>query len=189
MSRSALLYYDRLGLLRPCGRTAGDYRLYSEAEVRRLEQVSLYRGMGVPLKQIALLLEQDGADRKEQILLQQMEALGQQVAMLRDRQKKTLRLLEQIASARPAGRRGHGKGPRPATSARSPSSRTKDKETAMVNKDRWIEIMRAAGFTEADMRKWHREFERMEPDHHQEFLESLGIPAAEIARIRAAARN
>jgi len=50
----------------------------------------------------------------------------------------------------------------------------------MVNKERWVEIMRAAGLTDEAMRNWHIQFERMEPEAHQEFLESLGIEAAEI---------
>lgn len=54
----------------------------------------------------------------------------------------------------------------------------------MVNKQRWVEIMKAAGLSEADMHNWHREFERLEPDAHQEFLESLGIDAGEIHKIR-----
>ena len=54
----------------------------------------------------------------------------------------------------------------------------------MVTKDRWVEIMRAAGFTDEDMHNWHRQFERLEPEAHQEFLESLGIEAGEIASIR-----
>ncbi len=54
----------------------------------------------------------------------------------------------------------------------------------MVNKKRWTEIMTAAGFSESDMKKWHQTFEQMEPQAHQEFLESLGIPADEVQRIR-----
>ena len=54
----------------------------------------------------------------------------------------------------------------------------------MVNKKRWVEIMVAAGFSELEMKKWHQTFEQMEPQGHQEFLESLGISADEIERIR-----
>ncbi len=54
----------------------------------------------------------------------------------------------------------------------------------MITKDRWIEIMEAAGFTEDDMHNWHRQFERLEPEAHQEFLESLGIGSGEITEIR-----
>ncbi|MBN2242822.1 MAG: hypothetical protein JW793_09040 [Acidobacteria bacterium] len=54
----------------------------------------------------------------------------------------------------------------------------------MLNKERWIDIMRAAGLTDRNMRNWHIQFEKMEPDAHQEFLESLGIEAVEIEKIR-----
>ena len=59
----------------------------------------------------------------------------------------------------------------------------------MLNKERWVEVMRAAGLTEADMHRWHIQFEKMEPEAHQEFLESLGIPAAEIDSIREYSRE
>ena len=43
----------------------------------------------------------------------------------------------------------------------------------------FVEIMRAAGFTEEAMWNFHRQFEKMEPDAHEEFLQSLGIEAGE----------
>ena len=54
----------------------------------------------------------------------------------------------------------------------------------MITKERWVEIMIAAGFDEAAMRAWHQKFEEMEPDEHQLFLESLGIDSEEIKAIR-----
>ena len=54
----------------------------------------------------------------------------------------------------------------------------------MVTKQRWVEIMTAAGLDEAAMIKWHQAFEALEPAEHQLFLESLGIAAAEIKAIR-----
>lgn len=54
----------------------------------------------------------------------------------------------------------------------------------MITKDKWVAVMRAAGFTEDDMRRWHREFEKAAPAEHQEFLEFLHIPAEEVAAIR-----
>ena len=54
----------------------------------------------------------------------------------------------------------------------------------IITKDKWLAVMRAAGFTEEDMHRWHREFEKAAPDEHQEFLEFLHVPADEIARIR-----
>ena len=54
----------------------------------------------------------------------------------------------------------------------------------MLSKDRWIDIMRASGFSEDDMLNWHKQFEAMEPQAHQAFLESLKIEGDEIIIIR-----
>jgi hypothetical protein len=56
--------------------------------------------------------------------------------------------------------------------------------TEMNTKEKWVSIMQAAGFSEADMQRWHVEFERSAPEEHQEFLEFLHIPKEEIASIR-----
>lgn len=53
-----------------------------------------------------------------------------------------------------------------------------------MTKDKWVSIMKAAGFSEEDMHRWHREFERAAPDDHKEFLQYLHIPAGEIKSIR-----
>jgi len=47
-----------------------------------------------------------------------------------------------------------------------------------------VAIMKAAGFSEDDMRRWHAEFEKSAPGEHQEFLEFLHIPPEELTRIR-----
>lgn len=54
----------------------------------------------------------------------------------------------------------------------------------MITKDKWVSIMRAAGLKDADMDRWHAEFEKSAPQEHQEFLEFLHIGADEIAKIR-----
>ena len=53
-----------------------------------------------------------------------------------------------------------------------------------MTKDKWVSIMKASGLTEADMRRWHVEFERSAPEDHQKFLEFLHIQEAEIHTIR-----
>ena len=54
----------------------------------------------------------------------------------------------------------------------------------MVTKQKWVEIMRAAGFSEEQMHRWHREFEKAAPAEHQEFLEFLHIQPGEVKQIR-----
>jgi DNA-binding transcriptional MerR regulator len=52
----ALHHYDRLGLLRPKQRSSAGYRLYSDGDFARLEQIVVLKFLGMPLKQIKSLL-------------------------------------------------------------------------------------------------------------------------------------
>jgi DNA-binding transcriptional MerR regulator len=54
-----LHHYDQIGLLSPSGRTDGGYRLYSDADILRLERIVLLRGLGMPLTDIAVALDSD----------------------------------------------------------------------------------------------------------------------------------
>jgi hypothetical protein len=54
----------------------------------------------------------------------------------------------------------------------------------MLNKEQWVQLMRNAGLDDEMMHRWHREFEKMAPGEHEEFLEILQIPEDEIARIK-----
>jgi DNA-binding transcriptional MerR regulator len=56
----------------------------------------------------------------------------------------------------------------------------------VMDKAAWSALLRASGLDDAAMLRWHGLFERQNPQAHQAFLESLGMSAAEIARIRAA---
>ncbi len=49
----ALHHYDAIGLVRPSQRSAAGYRLYGDADVLRLQQVLLFRELGLPLDAIA----------------------------------------------------------------------------------------------------------------------------------------
>ncbi|MCP2167340.1 MerR family transcriptional regulator [Goodfellowiella coeruleoviolacea] len=46
-------YYTNLGLLAPARRTAGNYRLYQQADVERIHLIQRLEGQGVPLEEIA----------------------------------------------------------------------------------------------------------------------------------------
>src|SRR5262245_65668702 len=55
----ALHHYDRLGLLKPSGRSEAGYRLYRDCDVARLEQIVVLKFLGLPLKQIGRLLKRE----------------------------------------------------------------------------------------------------------------------------------
>lgn len=57
LSIRTLRYYDEIGLLVPSHRTEADYRLYSEADIARLQQILSLRQLGFALKEICDCLE------------------------------------------------------------------------------------------------------------------------------------
>ena len=76
LSRSTLLYYDSIGILKPSCRSEANYRLYNEEDVKRLELICMYRDMGIELNAIKVLLN-DKAENTEilEIALINMERI------------------------------------------------------------------------------------------------------------------
>jgi DNA-binding transcriptional MerR regulator len=52
-----LHHYDEIGLLSPSGRSEAGYRLYSDADIQRLERIVLLRGLDVALDDIGAVLD------------------------------------------------------------------------------------------------------------------------------------
>ncbi|GFO55273.1 hypothetical protein GMSM_22800 [Geomonas sp. Red276] len=53
-----------------------------------------------------------------------------------------------------------------------------------VTVDEWVARFEAVGLDGEGREKWHRLFERENPEGHQSFLEWLGLPPDQIAAIR-----
>lgn len=157
LSRSALLYYDSIGLLRASSRSRGDYRLYTEDDAARLAEICRLRQAGLELKAIARVLDAP-TDRLASALQSRLRELDDDMARLQEQQRFILSLLGQEACAR----LGPG-----------------------MDKDTWVELLRASGYSEDDMVQWHVAFEASAPEKHDRFLEFLGIPTSERRRIRA----
>ena len=58
-----------------------------------------------------------------------------------------------------------------------------------MNRERWVSLLAASGFSSDDMLGWHARFERSAPQKHREFLEFLCFSETEMRRIRVAARR
>ncbi len=56
ISTRTLRYYDEIGILKPARINSSGYRIYGQAEVDRLQQIMLYREMGVNLEVIRDIL-------------------------------------------------------------------------------------------------------------------------------------
>jgi DNA-binding transcriptional MerR regulator len=57
-----LHHYDEIGLLRPSRRSGSGYRLYTDADLVRLQHVVVYRRLGFALEEVAVLLDDPEAD-------------------------------------------------------------------------------------------------------------------------------
>jgi DNA-binding transcriptional MerR regulator len=161
LSRSTLLYYDRIGLLKPRARTPSGYREYTDRDDDRLRQICLYRRTGLSLADIRRLLDRPRRELAA-ALERQLFELSAQIEALHERQRMIVGLLEKPRLLERAG---------------------------VMTRETWTNLLRASGFSEEDMRRWHRDFERLEPRRHQRFLEFLGIPKGEIRSIRAWSRR
>jgi len=164
MSRTALLYYESIGLMPPPQRSGGNYRSYGEADMQRLLQIRAYRDAGLKLEDIRAILNTN-PDRPgvgaAGVLKRRLLELDAEIGTLRGHQQAILKLLEHKAL----------------------------RKTKMISKEKWVSIMQGCGFSHEQMNRWHAEFERSAPAEHQEFLEFLHIPAAEIKTIREQSRK
>ena len=156
LSRSTLLYYDRIGLLQPSSRTEKGYRVYTEREAGRLEQICRYRRAGLALQDIRQILDTRGG-KLSAVLERRLDELNEEIRQLQEQQRVLVGLLE---------------------------NRGRLVRVRVMNRERWISLLAAAGFDEEEMRRWHVRFERFAPDKHREFLEFLCFGEREIRRIR-----
>lgn len=132
LTQRALRHYDEIGLLVPSGRSGGDYRLYSRADVERLLAVQHLKSLGLSLAEIAEALNGEGAEPGE-LLARHAEVVERRIAEEQELLAR-LRRLQRAAEASPGAvggqpratarttRRRAGPRPRPAgTTSWSPS--------------------------------------------------------------------
>lgn len=164
LSRTALLYYESIGLMAPPARSSGNYRRYGEADLRRLLEIRAYRDAGLKLEDIGAILNTNSDRRGSdavRVLKRRLLELDGEIGTLRKHQQAILKLLEHTAL----------------------------RKAKMITKEKWVSIMKACGFSSEQMNSWHAEFERSAPEEHQEFLEFLHIPAEEVKTIRESSRK
>lgn len=160
LSRSTLLYYDRIGLLSPGGRSRAGYRAYTQDDLSRLERICLFREAGVSLTEIAALLDGDGDG--DSILERRLRDIGNEIVSLKTQQRLLAGMLKTVASGR---------------------------ETSGLDQDQWLRLQRACGLDEEALKRWHNEFERAAPAAHHEFLAKLGLGEKEVVQIRMLTRS
>jgi DNA-binding transcriptional MerR regulator len=161
LSRSTLLYYDRIGLLRAHARTAAGYRRYGAKEARRLRRICELRQAGLVLRDIRVMLGNTPVIRAG-VIARRLEEIARQITSLRHQQRLLTALHFNLSQKQ---------------------------LPPLLDKRAWVEMLRLAGMDERAMIRWHAEFEQRAPSEHEQFLASLGIPPEEIASIRQASRS
>ena len=155
LSRSTLLYYDRIGLLKPSGRSEAGYRLYSADDVEKMAAICSFRRAGLSIDDVRRIMAAEDADGV--VLRRRMAELGEEIRVLQSQQ----RLLGKMLQVQSGG-----------------------ELPVSIDKKAWIEMLRAAGMDEAAMTRWHKEFEFRAPEAHHRFLLGLGISEEEALLIR-----
>lgn len=74
VSKRTLHYYDEIKLLTPKATSHSGYRLYGSSELLRLQQILLFKNVGIPLNRIALLLK-EGKQESVEILKEHKKLL------------------------------------------------------------------------------------------------------------------
>ena len=156
LSRSTLIYYDKIGILSPSGRSEANYRLYSDADLERMNRIQLFRSAGLSLEAIVSLLETKGSNLNTS-LEGRLLSINSEIQGLRSQQKVILNLLQDDDQAQ---------------------------NSRVITKETWVSMLKAAGLDAQGRKNWHIEFEKSSPEAHQDFLESIGIDEDEITLIR-----
>jgi DNA-binding transcriptional MerR regulator len=93
-----LHHYDEIGLLRPSRRAESGYRLYTDADLERLQRVLCYRELGFPLEEITGILDDPAVDPVDH-LRRQHRVLTDRIAEL----ERMVRAIEKTMEARKMG--------------------------------------------------------------------------------------
>ena len=156
LSRTALLYYDSLGLVSPSARSRANYRLYSDEDVKRLERVCIYRDAGVSLEEIGQILSL-GENLERSILEKTMAMLNKQAHSIREKQEKISTLLQK--------------------------RECEPDFSFWLDKEFVVSALKAADFSADTLLKFHEILEGESPEKHQRFLGLLGFTEAEMEYI------
>ena len=98
VSVRTLHHYDEIGLLSPSRRNSSGYRIYSAADLDRLQRIVFYRELGLDLADIAQILS-DESTTDEDHLRRQHELVSERIT----RFQAMLALIDQELAARSAG--------------------------------------------------------------------------------------
>ena len=102
VSRRTLRYYDEIGLLKPGEINSSGYRIYTQTEIDRLQQILFYRELGVNLKDIEKIINSEGFDELKALQEhhKELQLQKKQLILLINIVEKTIRSKERKITMR-----------------------------------------------------------------------------------------
>jgi DNA-binding transcriptional MerR regulator len=102
LSVRSLHHYDEIGLLSPSERSEAGYRLYSERDLERLNQIQGLRWLELPLEDVKEVLDRGGAAIPE-VVNQKIDALTMQIEAATELRARLENLRAQLLGGQIAG--------------------------------------------------------------------------------------
>ncbi len=160
VSVRALHHWDAIGLLTPSGRSWSGYRLYSDADLDRAQQVLVYRETGMGLAAIGELLDGAPATAAEH-LMEQRRLLSERISRL----TRMVRVIDTMMEAETMGNHMSGAERAQAWHGQWSEEYTAEAEERWGGTEDWVESeRRKAAMTPDDWARAADEAKRLEAD-------------------------
>lgn len=150
VSVRTLHHYDEIGLLSPSGRSEAGYRLYTHADLERLQQVLFFRELGFALDDIKRVMEDPSYDVRS--------ALRMQRQVLEERASRTKTMIEAVDAALDALERGEPMKPETMFGSFDPTQYEREARAKWGNSNAYRESQkRTRRYRKQDWQRIHNE--------------------------------
>ena len=99
LSARTLRYYEDMGLIESTRTEDYAYRLYDEANVKRLEQILILRKLNISIKDIQRIFSTSGSEIVLEVLGKKVDNIDEEISVLHELKEIILEFIHQIESA------------------------------------------------------------------------------------------
>lgn len=99
LSARTLRYYEDMGLIKSIWSDDYAYRLYDEANIKRLEQILILRKLNISIKDIQRIFDASGSEIVLEVLEKKADNIDEEISLLHELKEIVLEFICQIESA------------------------------------------------------------------------------------------
>lgn len=99
ISARALKYYEDMGLIQSVKSNDYAYRMYDDANLKRLEQILILRKLNISIKDIQRIFNTDGSEVVLEVLGKKVDDIDEEVALLHELKEIVIAFIRQIEQA------------------------------------------------------------------------------------------